>query len=119
MRVLKLLLILPVIFMTLPAHATDAKTGASAGDEARPENAEPQKVQSPSDRVERPKREAVKMSPTIRVSPLHPDESQKNTPDGARARRLAVAEYAGAQRHVVAAGWRNTRRFADSESSAP
>ena len=77
MRVLKLLLILPVIFMTLPAHATDATTGASAGDEARPENAEPQKVQSPSDRVERPKREAVKMSPTIRVSPLRPDENSK------------------------------------------
>ena len=77
MRVLKLLLILPVMFMALPARATDAKTGASASDEARPENAEPQKVQSPSDRVERPKREAVKMSPTIHVSPLHPDESSK------------------------------------------
>ena len=77
MRVLKLLLILPVIFMTLPAHATDATTGASAGDEARPENAEPQKVQSPPDRVERPKREAVKMSPTIRVSPLQPVEAGK------------------------------------------
>jgi hypothetical protein len=77
MRVLKLLLILPVIFMALPAHATDAKTGASAGDEARPENAEPQKAQSPSDRAARPKREAVKMSPTIRVSPLRPDEDGK------------------------------------------
>jgi len=75
MRVLKLLLILPVIFMTLPAHATDAKTGASAGDEERPENAEPQQAQSPSDRVERPKREAVRISPTIRVSPLHPVET--------------------------------------------
>jgi hypothetical protein len=77
MRVLKLLLILPVMFMALPARATDAKTGASAGDEARPENAEPQKVQSPSDRVERPKREAVKMLPTIRVSPLQPVEAGK------------------------------------------
>ena len=77
MHVLILLLILPVIFMALPARATDAKTGASAGDEAWPENAEPQKVQSPSDRVERPKREAVKMSPTIRVSPLRPDEAGK------------------------------------------
>lgn len=85
MRVLKLLLILPVIFMALPAHATDAKTGASAGDEARPENAEPQKAQSPSDRAARPKREAVKMSPTIRVSPLRPDE------DGKKMRRMAPA----------------------------
>jgi hypothetical protein len=77
MRVLKLLLILPAIFMALPAHANDVKTDDSAGDEARPENAEPQKVQSPSDRVERPEREAVKMSPTIRVSPLRPDEAGK------------------------------------------
>jgi hypothetical protein len=75
MRVLKLLLILPVIFMAHPARAADVKTGPSAGDEARPENAEPQKVQSPYDRVERPKREAVKMSPTIRVSPLRQDET--------------------------------------------
>jgi hypothetical protein len=77
MRVLKLFLILPVIFMTLPARAADTKTGDSAADEARPEDAESQKVQSPSDRAERPKREAVKMSPTIRVSPLRPDESSK------------------------------------------
>ena len=77
MRVLKLLLILPVIFMTLPARAADTKTGTSADDESRPENAEAQKVQSTSDRAERPKREAVKMSPTIRVSPLRTDESHK------------------------------------------
>jgi hypothetical protein len=77
MRVLKLLLILPVIFMPLPARAVDSKTGTSADDESRPESAEAQKVQSPTDRAERPKREAVKMSPTIRVSPLRPDESHK------------------------------------------
>jgi hypothetical protein len=77
MRVLILFLILPVIFMTLPVRAADAKTGASTADELRPENAETQKVQSPPDRAERPKREAVKMSPTIRVSPLRPDEAKK------------------------------------------
>ena len=77
MRVLKLLLILPVIFMPLPARAADTKTGVSAIDKARSENAEPQKDQSSSDPAERPKREAVKMSPTIRVSPLRPDESHK------------------------------------------
>jgi len=77
MQVLKLLLILPVMLMVQPARAADAKTGATAGDEARPENAERQKVQSPSGRVERPKQETVKMSPTIRVSPLRPDESSK------------------------------------------
>jgi hypothetical protein len=77
MRVLKLLLILPVIFMALPARAAEAKTGASVNDESRPENAESQKVQSPPDHAERPKRETVKMSPTIRVSPLRPDESSK------------------------------------------
>jgi hypothetical protein len=75
MRVFKLLLILPVIFMALPARAADAK--ASASDESRPENVEPQKDQSSSDPAERPKREAVKMSPTIRVSTPHPDESGK------------------------------------------
>jgi hypothetical protein len=75
MRVLILLLILPVIFMVLPARAADAK--ASASDVVRPENAEPQKDQSSSGPAERPKREAVKMSPTIRVSPLRPDESGK------------------------------------------
>jgi len=75
MRVFKLLLILPVIFMALPARAADAK--ASASDEARPENAEPQKDQSSSDPAERPKREAMKMSPTIRVSPPRPDVSGK------------------------------------------
>jgi|GEM_PF-2209765 len=77
MHVLKLLMILPVIFMVLPARATEAKTGVSVNDESRPENAESQKAQSPSDHAERPKRETVKMSPTIRVSPLRPDESGK------------------------------------------
>ncbi len=75
MRVLKLLLIFPVIFMPLPARAADAK--ASASDEARSENAELQKDQSSSDRAERPKREAVKMSPAIRVSTPRLDESGK------------------------------------------
>jgi hypothetical protein len=77
MRVLILLLILPAIFMAPPGRAADAKTGASTADESRPENAESQKIQSPSDRAERPKREAVKMSPTIRVSPRRPDEVNK------------------------------------------
>ena len=77
MRVLILLLILPVIFMALPARAADSKIGANADDESRPENAESQKVQNPSDHAERPKREAVKMSPSIRVSPLRPDEAKK------------------------------------------
>ncbi len=77
MHVLKLLMILPVIFMVLPARATEAKTGVSVNDESRPENAESQKVQSPSDHAERPKPETVKMSPTIRVSPLRPDENSK------------------------------------------
>lgn len=75
MRVLKLLLILSVMFMTLPARATG---------EARPERVEPQKDQSPSDPAERPQRKAVKMSPGIRVSPLRPDES-------GRMRRVAPA----------------------------
>ena len=69
MRALKLFLILPMILIALPAHAAD--------EESRPENVEAQKVQSPSDRAERPKREAVKLSPTIRVSPLLSDESHK------------------------------------------
>ena len=77
MRVVKLLLILSMTSMALPTRAADAKTDASAGDEARPENAERQKVQSPSGRVERPKQETVKMSPTTRVSPLRPDENSK------------------------------------------
>lgn len=66
MRVVKLLLILSVMFMTLPARASG---------EARPERVEPQNDQSPSDPAERPQRKAVKMSPSIRVSPPRPDES--------------------------------------------
>jgi len=77
MRVLILLLILPVVFLASPVLAADAKTGFSAGDQARPENSEPPTTQSPSNRAERPTREAVKMSPTIRVSPLRPDEDGK------------------------------------------
>ena len=76
MRFLILLLILPVIFMALPARATEAKTGASVNNESRPENAESQKVQSPSGHAGL-KRETVKMSPAIRVSPLNPDEAKK------------------------------------------
>jgi hypothetical protein len=75
MRTLKLFLILSVMFMALPARAADAK--ASASDEARPENVEPKIDKSSSDPAERPKREAVKMSPTIRVSPSRPDEAKK------------------------------------------
>lgn len=68
MRTLKLLLILSVICMILPARATD---------KAPPENTEPQKDQSPSERAERPKREAVKMSPSIRQSPPPTDANGK------------------------------------------
>jgi hypothetical protein len=77
MRVMKLLLILPVIFMALPARAADVKAGATAGDEARLEDTAPQKVQNPPARAERPKQNTVKISPTIRVSPPRPDESGK------------------------------------------
>ncbi|MCR4331923.1 MAG: hypothetical protein NUV34_04380 [Sulfuricaulis sp.] len=80
MRTLKLFLILSVMFMALPARAADAK----AVDEAQPEIVEPKMDQSSSDPAERPKREAVKMSPTIRVLPPRPDESGK-------MRRLAPA----------------------------
>jgi len=73
MRTLKLFLILSVMFIALPARAADAK----AVDEAQPKIVEPQMDQSSSDPAERPKREAVKMSPTIRVLPPRPDESGK------------------------------------------
>ena len=68
MRVLKLMLILSVMFMALPVRA---------GEAARPENAEPPKDQNPSQRAERPKREAVKLSPTIHPTPPRPDGSGK------------------------------------------
>ena len=68
MHAAKLLLTLSAIFMILPARAAD---------KAPPENAEPHKDQSPSERAERPQREAVKMSPSIRQSPPRPDESGK------------------------------------------
>jgi len=84
MRVLMLLVILPVIFMASPVRAADSPRGASAGDEVRTENGELQTTQSPSDRVARPRREAVKLSPTVRVSPWRPDE-------GNEMRRVAPA----------------------------
>jgi len=68
MRTLKLLLILSVLFMSLPARAAD---------KAVLENTEAQKEESSPERAERPKREAVKMSPTIRVSPSRPDDNGK------------------------------------------
>ncbi len=66
MRVLSLFLIFSALFMAVPSHA---------GDEAHSVNAEPPKDQSQSGRVARPPRKAVKLSPAIRVSPPHPDES--------------------------------------------
>ena len=77
MRVLILLLILRLMFTALPASAADVKTGAAPGGDLRPENVEAQKDQRPPDRVERPEQETVKMSPTIRVSPLRPDDDGK------------------------------------------
>ena len=68
MRVLKLILILSVMFMTLPIRADES---------ARPENLKPQKDQNPSPPAERPKRKAVKLSPGIHQAPPRPDESGK------------------------------------------
>lgn len=95
MRVVKLLLILPVIFMALPARAADAKSGASVGDEAQPEHAEQQTDEVPTDAAERPQREAVRMSPSIRKSPPRPDESGK-------MRRVAPPRADSPLQHVPA-----------------
>lgn len=66
MRVLKLFLVVSAMFLAAPARA---------GDEARSVNAEPSKDQSQSGRAERPQRKAVKLSPSIHVSPPPADES--------------------------------------------
>ena len=66
MRIFRLLLIASAMFMTASVRA---------GDEARPPNAEPPKDQDQIDRVARPQRKAVKLSPSIHVAPPHPDES--------------------------------------------
>ncbi len=68
MRTLKLILILSVTFLAIPARAAD---------KAAPENSEAQKKESPSERAERPQREAVKLSPRARESAPRPDESSK------------------------------------------
>ena len=68
MPILKLLLILSVMFITVPAHAAD---------KAAPENTEAQKKENPPERAERPKREAVKLSPQARESAPRPDESDQ------------------------------------------
>jgi hypothetical protein len=74
MRVLKQLLFLSVTFASLAAHA--------AG-EAPPESVAPPNDQSPSAPADRPQREAVKISPSIRALPP-PDA-------GDRRRRVAPA----------------------------
>ena len=68
MRTLKLLLILSVMFIIVPARAAD---------KAVPENTEAQGKESQPKRAERPKREAVKLSPHARKSAPRPDESGK------------------------------------------
>lgn len=68
MRVVKLLLIFFVTFTVLPGRAAD---------KAAQENTEAQENENPSERVKRPKREAIKISPSIRQSPPRPDESGK------------------------------------------
>jgi hypothetical protein len=56
MRTLKLLLVLSVMFIVVPARAAD---------------------EAQSERAERPQREAVKLSPHARESAPRPDESDK------------------------------------------
>jgi hypothetical protein len=68
MLTLKILLILSVMFVAVPVRATD---------KAQTENAEAQKKEDSPKRAERPKREAVKMSPHARKSAPRPDESGK------------------------------------------
>ena len=66
MRVLKFFLIVCAMFIAAPARA---------GDEARSVNAQQSKDQSRSGRAARPQRKAVKLSPSIHVSPPPADES--------------------------------------------
>ena len=68
MRTLKLLLIFSVIFSTVSARAADKATS---------ENPEAQKTENPPERAERPRREAVKLSPQARESAPRPDESDQ------------------------------------------
>ena len=66
MRTLKLLLMFSMVFIALPARAAD---------QAARENTEAQKKEESPQRVERPKRETVKLSPHARESAPRPDES--------------------------------------------
>lgn len=68
MRTLKLLLILSVMFIALPARASD---------KAVPENTAEQEKENQPERAKRPQREAVKLSPHARESAPRPDESGK------------------------------------------
>lgn len=68
MSTLKLILILSMMSVATPARAADKAT---------PENSEVQKKESPPERAERPQREAVKLSPSVRQSAPRPDESDK------------------------------------------
>ncbi|MCR4347090.1 MAG: hypothetical protein NUV55_07815 [Sulfuricaulis sp.] len=68
MQAIKFLLILSVMFMIVPVRAAD---------KAIPENAEAQKKEDSRKRAERPKREAIKLSPHARESAPRPDESGK------------------------------------------
>lgn len=66
MQTLKLLLMLTLMFMAMPAHAADA---------VQDENVEIKKKETPPQRAERPQRKAVKLSPHARKSAPRPDES--------------------------------------------
>ena len=77
MRCLKLLLILPALLVIFSAHADQAQ-GQADGTAAAPlPTGVPPKKTNPPARVERPKREAVKLSPGIHRSPPRPDDSGK------------------------------------------
>ncbi|HEU5339460.1 MAG TPA: hypothetical protein VFU39_09270 [Sulfuricaulis sp.] len=66
MQTLKLLLMLPLIFIAAPAQAAETE---------QTENVETKKEETPPERAERPQREAVKLSPHARESTPRPDES--------------------------------------------
>ena len=68
MQAIKFLLIFSMMFMAVPVRAAD---------KAQTENAETQKKEESPKRAERPKREAVKLSPHARKSAPRPDESGK------------------------------------------
>ncbi len=66
MHAFNLLVILSVMFMAVPARAADI---------LQTENAETRKKEDSPKRAERPKREAVRLSPHARESAPRPDES--------------------------------------------